>query len=135
MQPQTSVGVDNDMRRYFFGPAASTQWSVERLKTECPRYSHLDADIRDQAEMARLFRDHPQAIANTLAIVKACRFSLEELKYEYPEEPIPQHRHLVRRDGRVLFYSLDDDHVAHILSVASDHVAETPELAGIEVTG
>jgi len=34
--------------------------------------------------------------------------------------------HLVkhRRDGRVLFYSLDDDHVAHILSVASDHVAE-----------
>jgi hypothetical protein len=29
-----------------------------------------------------------------------------------------------RRDGRVLFYSLDDGHVAHILSVASDHVAE-----------
>jgi DNA-binding transcriptional ArsR family regulator len=34
--------------------------------------------------------------------------------------------HLVkhRRDGRVLFYSLDDVHVAHILAVASDHVAE-----------
>jgi len=34
--------------------------------------------------------------------------------------------HLVRhrRDGRVLFYSLNDDHVAHILAVASDHVSE-----------
>ncbi|MCA9860028.1 MAG: helix-turn-helix transcriptional regulator [Thermomicrobiales bacterium] len=39
---------------------------------------------------------------------------------------ILREHHLVksRRDGRVLFYSLDDDHVAHILSVASEHVAE-----------
>ena len=39
--------------------------------------------------------------------------------------------HLVkhRRDGRVLFYSLDDDHVSHILSVASDHVAERDSAA------
>lgn len=39
-----------------------------------------------------------------------------------------------RRDGRVLFYALDDDHVAHILAVASDHVSErasaTAERAG-----
>jgi error-prone DNA polymerase len=40
--------------------------------------------------MARLFRDHPEAIANTLAIAKACRFSLDELRYEYPDEPVPQ---------------------------------------------
>jgi len=42
---------------------------------------------------------------------------------------ILRERHLVkhRRDGRVLFYSLDDDHVAHILSVASDHVSEGEE--------
>jgi ArsR family transcriptional regulator len=39
---------------------------------------------------------------------------------------ILRENHLVkhRRDGRVLFYSLDDDHVAHILTVASDHVTE-----------
>lgn len=29
-----------------------------------------------------------------------------------------------RRDGRVLFYSLDDDHVARILAIAQEHVAE-----------
>jgi error-prone DNA polymerase len=46
--------------------------------------------LKTPDEMARLFRDHPQAIANTLAIAKACRFSLDELRYEYPEEPIPQ---------------------------------------------
>jgi error-prone DNA polymerase len=46
--------------------------------------------VKTPDEMARLFRDYPQAIANTLAIAKACRFSLDELKYEYPEEPIPQ---------------------------------------------
>lgn len=29
-----------------------------------------------------------------------------------------------RRDGRVLFYSLDDEHVAYLLSIASTHLAE-----------
>jgi hypothetical protein len=35
----------------------------------------------------------------------------------------------------VLFYSLDDDHVAHILSIASDHVGEDSASAEIEGTG
>lgn len=45
--------------------------------------------------------------------------------------------HLVkhRREGRVLFYSLDDDHVAHILHVASDHVAERTSAEDMEITG
>ena len=34
------------------------------------------ASVPSPDEMARLFRDHSQAIANTLAIAKACRFSL-----------------------------------------------------------
>lgn len=44
---------------------------------------------------------------------------------------ILREHHLVkhRRDGRVLFYSLDDEHVAHILSIASDHVAERASVA------
>ena len=51
--------------------------------------ANAERHLKTPEEMARLFRDHSQAIANTLAIAKACRFSLEELKYEYPEEPIP----------------------------------------------
>ena len=34
--------------------------------------------------MARLFRDHPQALESTLEIVERCRFSLDELAYDYP---------------------------------------------------
>ena len=52
--------------------------------------ANAERHLKTPDEMARLFHDHPQAIANTLAIAKACRFSLDELKYEYPEEPIPQ---------------------------------------------
>jgi len=40
-----------------------------------------------------------------------------------------------RRDGRALFYSLDDDHVAHLLRIATDHVAEQADAAVMEVTG
>jgi len=52
--------------------------------------ANAERHLKTPDEMARLFRDHPQAIANTLAIAKACRFSLDELRYEYPDEPIPQ---------------------------------------------
>ena len=41
------VGIDNDMRAYFFGESASTAWNRERLIKECPRYTHHDFDIRD----------------------------------------------------------------------------------------
>lgn len=37
-------------------------------------------------EMQRLFRQYPDAIERTLEIAKACKFSLDELKYVYPEE-------------------------------------------------
>ncbi len=51
------VGVDNDMRRCFFGDEASTRWQRRRLKKELGgRYRHLDADIRDAGRMDRLFR-------------------------------------------------------------------------------
>ena len=39
--------------------------------------------------MARLFRDHPDALARTLEIADACRFSLDELRYDYPIDPVP----------------------------------------------
>jgi error-prone DNA polymerase len=52
--------------------------------------ANAERHLKTPEEMARLFRDHPQAITNTLEIARACTFSLDELKYEYPEEPIPQ---------------------------------------------
>jgi CDP-paratose 2-epimerase len=57
------VGIDNDMRRYFFGEDGSTAWRRERLEREVPRYGHVNADIRDEAAMERTFARHGRAIA------------------------------------------------------------------------
>ncbi|MDB5716766.1 MAG: error-prone polymerase, partial [Sphingomonas bacterium] len=56
--------------------------------------------LKPPAEMARLFRGHADAIARTIEIADACRFSLDELAYQYPDEPVPHgwtaFQHLVR---------------------------------------
>ena len=39
--------------------------------------------------MARLFAQYPQAVARSLEIAGRIRFDLEELRYEYPDEPVP----------------------------------------------
>jgi CDP-paratose 2-epimerase len=49
------VGVDNDMRRYFFGEEASTAWSRRQLEETVPGYKHHAIDIRDQQAIDRLF--------------------------------------------------------------------------------
>lgn len=50
------VGIDNDMRREFFGDEASTQWNRERLETDLKgKYSHHALDIRDADAINQLF--------------------------------------------------------------------------------
>ncbi len=62
------VGIDNDLRGTFFGPAASTAWQVAALRQACPRYTHLDADIRDTQAVTRLF----ERLGRGLAVVVHC---------------------------------------------------------------
>src|SRR5690242_10146660 len=58
------VGIDNDMRRRFFGDDASTKRQRRRLEcTLRQRYRHVEADIRDDAAIDELFRHHGQGIA------------------------------------------------------------------------
>ena len=45
--------------------------------------------LKPAKEMARLFRDHPQALAETQTLLRRIDFSLDELSYHYPEEPVP----------------------------------------------
>ena len=42
--------------------------------------------LKSEFEMRRLFAAHPEALVNTCKIAQACRFSLDELRYEYPDE-------------------------------------------------
>jgi CDP-paratose 2-epimerase len=57
------VGIDNDMRRVFFGPAASTIWHRQAHERSIKGYVHVDADIRDQQAMAKVFSLYGKDIA------------------------------------------------------------------------
>jgi len=49
------VGVDNNMRRVFFGEAGDTLWNLARLKGVTKRFQHVALDIRDRAGIEELF--------------------------------------------------------------------------------
>lgn len=49
--------------------------------------ANAERHLRPPADMALLFRGYEQAISLTGAIAGRCRFSLDELKYDYPDEP------------------------------------------------
>jgi CDP-paratose 2-epimerase len=50
------VGIDNDMRKFFFGEEASTEWNRKRLEAEIKEYEHYNVDIRDYAKVADIFK-------------------------------------------------------------------------------
>jgi error-prone DNA polymerase len=49
-------------------------------------HPNAERHLKTNDEMLRLFRQYPNAIKTTGEIAEACMFSLNELKYEYPEE-------------------------------------------------
>ncbi|TWA99507.1 error-prone DNA polymerase [Bradyrhizobium stylosanthis] len=46
--------------------------------------------LKTPREMARLFRDFPEAIAETMRFADRIDFTLDQLKYQYPDEPVPR---------------------------------------------
>ncbi len=50
------------------------------------RERHADRYLKPPSEMHRLFARWPEALARTVEIAGRCRFSLDELRYQYPEE-------------------------------------------------
>ena len=68
-----------------------------RLQANGERY------LKPAAEMARLFRGHESALARTMEVVETCTFTLKELAYQYPEEPVPPGWTAQRRLIRLTF--------------------------------
>jgi len=71
---------------------------------------NAERHLKSPAEMARLFRNCPQAIAATTDLLPRITFTLDDLRYEYPHEPVPEGwepqawlEQLVREGGGVLF--------------------------------
>lgn len=58
------VGIDNDMRRVFFGEDASTIWNRQRLEKNIGSgYTHIEVDIRDEEAIKKIFQHYGSNIA------------------------------------------------------------------------
>jgi len=67
-QGWTVVGIDNDMRREFFGEQGTTRPVVDELRASLPTYRHVPLDIRDREGVRALFREErPEFIIHTAA--------------------------------------------------------------------
>ncbi|MBY3044232.1 DNA polymerase III subunit alpha [Rhizobium phaseoli] len=63
-----------------------TRTTIDEVGFE--RERHADRYLKPPEEMERLFPRYSEALARTMEIVRRCKFSLEELTYQYPEEAI-----------------------------------------------
>jgi len=52
------IGVDNNMRREFFGPKGDTTWNLARLQQTTRNFQHVSLDIRDRTGVLNLFHEH-----------------------------------------------------------------------------
>lgn len=62
------IGVDNNMRRDFFGPEGDTTWMLEILKKQCRNFQHHNIDIRNRQAIYNLFKqERPNVIIHCAA--------------------------------------------------------------------
>ncbi|MBB5751785.1 error-prone DNA polymerase [Prosthecomicrobium pneumaticum] len=54
--------------------------------------ANAERHLKPAAEMARLFRDRPDAVAETVRFADRIRFRMEDIRYDYPDEPVPPGR-------------------------------------------
>lgn len=62
------IGIDNNMRKVFFGQDGDTSRQLSQLQSEVGKYQHASIDIRDRERILELFRDlRPTAIIHCAA--------------------------------------------------------------------
>jgi CDP-paratose 2-epimerase len=52
------IGIDNNLRQYFFGEGSSTQWNQNRLQETVPNYTHVNIDIRETTAVEKVFKEY-----------------------------------------------------------------------------
>lgn len=57
------IGIDNNMREFFFGKDASTLWMKEELLKNCKNFRHFDTDIRDFDGISKIFKEYKKDIS------------------------------------------------------------------------
>ena len=56
------IGIDNDMRSYFFGKDSSTNESKKELNDKLENYEHHNVDIRDFESISNIFKENAEDI-------------------------------------------------------------------------
>lgn len=56
------IGIDNNLRSYFFGSEASTEWNKSRIEDNFKNYKHYNADIRSEVEIGNIFAEYANDI-------------------------------------------------------------------------
>lgn len=62
-QGLTVVGIDNNMRKEFFGEEACTLWNLKALQKEVQNYTHFSCDIRQLAPLEKIFSHYGKDIS------------------------------------------------------------------------
>lgn len=57
------LGIDNNLRQYFFGKEASTDWNRKRLAEQFSNYKDFSADIRNYGELEKIFQEYGNDIS------------------------------------------------------------------------
>jgi CDP-paratose 2-epimerase len=57
------VGIDNDMRRYFFGEDASTDWNTRQLQGALKDFEHHATDVRDAEAVGKIFERYGREVS------------------------------------------------------------------------
>lgn len=57
------IGIDNNLRKYFFGENGNTLWNRDRLKEKFENFIHYDIDIRDYASLENIFNEYGSDIS------------------------------------------------------------------------
>ena len=52
------IGIDNNLRKYFFGKDGDTNWVKRKLIYECKNYKHYNCDIRNKTRIKKIFQKY-----------------------------------------------------------------------------
>ena len=57
------IGIDNNLREFFFGKDGSTSWVKKKIKKEIKQYSHYNVDIRSYQSLEKIFKKYKKYIS------------------------------------------------------------------------
>ena len=57
------IGIDNNLREFFFGKDGSTSWVKKKIKKEIKQYSHYNVDIRSYQSLEKIFKKYKKHIS------------------------------------------------------------------------